>query len=96
LGVAEEVTDSDEALRAIRQILKNAGFVGFVAGLNPFTATDELLREKTQDVVVIRVRPTGIGGGPGDPGGWFWLASIALHAAAVWAILRRRGRRDGA
>ena len=93
VGVAEEVTDSDEALRAIRQVLRNAGFVGFVAGLNPFAAPDQVLRQKTKDVVVIRVRPTGIAGGPADPGGWLWLVSWALHGVAARAILRRRRRR---
>jgi deazaflavin-dependent oxidoreductase (nitroreductase family) len=94
VGVAEEVTDPDESLRAIRQVLRNAGFVGFVAGLNPFTTTDEELRERTHDTIVIRIRPTGIGAGAADPGGWFWILSWAAHAAAgAWLLRRLRGRR---
>jgi deazaflavin-dependent oxidoreductase (nitroreductase family) len=94
VGVAEAVDDPDEALRAIRQVLRNAGFVGFVAGLNPFTISDQRLREKTQDAIVIRVRLTGVAGGPADPGGWFWVVSLALHMLVLRALLRRRGGRS--
>jgi deazaflavin-dependent oxidoreductase (nitroreductase family) len=96
VGVAEMVTDPGEALAAVRQVLSNAGFVGFAAGLNPFTVTDELLREKTRDVIVVRIRPTQIDGGSGDPGGWFWIVSWAMHAVLIaWLIgrWRRRERR---
>jgi deazaflavin-dependent oxidoreductase (nitroreductase family) len=96
LGAAETVTDPDEALGAVRQILKNAGLVGFALGFNPFTAPDDVLRRKTDEMAVIRIRVTGVERGASDPGGWFWLVSWALHAVAVWALLRRRRRRRGA
>jgi deazaflavin-dependent oxidoreductase (nitroreductase family) len=92
-GVAEDVADPDEALRAIRQILRSAGFVAFVAGFNPFTASDPVLREKCSYVQVIRVRPTGIGSGASDPGGWFWVVSWALHTLVIARLFRRRGAR---
>jgi deazaflavin-dependent oxidoreductase (nitroreductase family) len=95
-GVAEQVTNPDEALRARRQVLQNAGFVAFVAGLNPFTATDAALREKTRDTIVVRIRPTGIGLGAGDPGGWLWVVSWAAHVAVGTWLLRRWRRRHEA
>jgi deazaflavin-dependent oxidoreductase (nitroreductase family) len=96
LGAAEAVTDPDEALGAVRQILKNAGFVGFALGFNPFTAPDDVLRRKIGEMAVIRIRVTGIERGASDPGGWFWLVSWALHAVAVRALIRRYRRKGGA
>lgn len=94
-GVAEEVTDPDESLRATRQILKNAGFASVVTGFNPFTASDEALRDKTSGLPVVRIRATGIGSGAGDPGGWLWIVSWALHAIAIaWLLRRRSGGRS--
>ncbi|MBI2942058.1 MAG: nitroreductase family deazaflavin-dependent oxidoreductase [Chloroflexi bacterium] len=88
-GVVEEVADPDESARAVRQILKNGGFAGFFLGFNPFTAPDEVLRERTRGLPVLRIRPTGVGSGAGDPGGWLWIV-VALVLA--WPLLRRLRR----
>jgi len=56
LGNAFTVTDADEKLSMMRQILKNSGFAAFTAGYNPFTITDEDLREKGEEMIVIRRR----------------------------------------
>ncbi|MBI3976791.1 MAG: nitroreductase family deazaflavin-dependent oxidoreductase [Chloroflexi bacterium] len=87
-GVAEEVDNPDEQLRAVRQILRNAGFAGFALGFNPHTATDDLLRSKVSGFPVLRFRPVGIGNGPSDPGGWLWILLAVLGAG--WIL--RRGR----
>ncbi|MCP4139846.1 MAG: nitroreductase family deazaflavin-dependent oxidoreductase [Chloroflexi bacterium] len=83
-GKAATVTDRDEWLKAARQILKNSGFAGFLAGINAFTISDEDLREKGKDMVVIRIEPKGIFAGAADPGGklWLWL-TIALIVVLV-------------
>jgi deazaflavin-dependent oxidoreductase (nitroreductase family) len=90
LGVAEEVTDPAEALRASRQVLRNAGFAGFMAGFNPFTASDDMIREKLAGLPIIRIRPAGVGSGASDPGGWLWILTTAL---TLWLVLRRPRRR---
>lgn len=92
-GMAEEVTDPDEALRATRLVLQGAGFVGFAAGVNPFSASDQELRASVGDARVIRIRPHGIGPGPGDPGGWLWVVGWGAQALAVRWLLRRLRRR---
>lgn len=84
-GVAEDVADPEESLRAARQVLKNGGFAGFLLGFNPYTAPDAVVREKTQGLPLVRIRPTGIGSGAGDPGGWLWVA-VAL--AVIWFVVR--------
>jgi len=79
-GRAATVTDADEWLRATRQILKNGGFAGFLAGYNAFTISDEDLRSKGADLVVIRISPNGLHRGAADPGGklWLWLTVVAV------------------
>jgi deazaflavin-dependent oxidoreductase (nitroreductase family) len=91
-GVAEEVIDPQEALQGTRQILKNAGFAGFLLGLNPFTASDDELRLKCQGIPVLRIRPTGIGNGPADPGGWLWVLLTVLSGAWLAGVLAKRRR----
>ena len=84
-GIAEQVTDPDEWLHATRQVLRNAGFAGFLLGANPFTASDELVREKAKGTPVICIRPMGIASGAGDPGGWLWVLVTGIF---VWVVFR--------
>ena len=72
-GNAVTVTDADEKLSMMRQILKNSGFAAFTAEYNPFTISDEDLQEKGDEMVVIRIAPNGTRSGAADPGGWLWL-----------------------
>ncbi|MBK9714416.1 MAG: nitroreductase family deazaflavin-dependent oxidoreductase [Kouleothrix sp.] len=95
-GVAEPVTDPDEAARAVRRLLQSAGFAGFSMGFNPHTATDELLRERTAHLPVVRIRVEGLRSGPADPGGWLWVAALAGQAVPIAWLLGRRGRDGGA
>jgi deazaflavin-dependent oxidoreductase (nitroreductase family) len=94
-GVAEEVTDPDELLRGWRTYLRALGLLGpgLVCAAD---APEEELREKTRNLPLVRVRPTGIGSGPADPGGWLW-ATIWVGAGAwlVARVLRGRGRGHG-
>ena len=87
-GVAEDVTNSKEATFIFRQILKNSGFAGFFAGFNPFTVSDNELRKKTKDYPLIRIRPTGVGSGAGDAGGWLWILSLIVSVIVLLIILR--------
>lgn len=56
-GLAEEVTDSREHGTAMRQILKSSGLGSVVYGFNPNTASDELVREITRGIPVVRITP---------------------------------------
>jgi deazaflavin-dependent oxidoreductase (nitroreductase family) len=87
-GEATTVTDQDEWLGAARQILRNSGFAGFLAGYNAWTISDEDLREKGKDMVVLRITPNGVFAGAADPGGklWLWL-TIALIVVLLIAFL---------
>jgi deazaflavin-dependent oxidoreductase (nitroreductase family) len=58
VGIAEEVSDPQEAVIAVRQILKSSGLGGFIYGFNPFTVTDSELRTKIQGIPVIKITKT--------------------------------------
>lgn len=72
-GIAEEVIIVTERITALRKVLKAAGLAGFLLGVNPYTASDEKLIEKTKGIPLIRIKPRGIGSGASDPGGWLWI-----------------------
>jgi hypothetical protein len=55
-GRGEEVHDSAEKLQAIRQILLCSGLNHSMYGFDPKAAADEVVREKTGDMPVIRIR----------------------------------------
>jgi len=76
-GEVEEVTDQVQALKAIKQVFKNAGFAGFAEGYNPRTAPDEKFLQTLKNAPVLRITPRGVGSSPMDAGGWHW---------AAWAI----------
>jgi deazaflavin-dependent oxidoreductase (nitroreductase family) len=83
-GTAATVTDQDEWLTACRQILKNSGFAGFLAGFNAWTISDDDLRTKGSEMIVLRITPNGIFAGAADPGGklWLWLTLAAILIVA--------------
>lgn len=85
-GFGEAVTDPDESLRAIRNILKSSGFGFYVYGFNPFTASDKVVREKTKDVSVVRITPVGIGSGAADFGGGLWMLVFGFLAVVLVLI----------
>jgi hypothetical protein len=72
----------------IRQILKNAGFAGFFEGYNPFTISDDELMQKSADLPLLRFHPLGVANGASDPGGWVWIAMLALTVLVVWLLIK--------
>lgn len=71
---AEVVSDPQERLRATRQVMVNSGFAAVLfEGIVASRITDEKLAEISKDYVTVRFRPYGIGSGPADKGGWFWV-----------------------
>lgn len=92
-GRAETVTDPGEILRAGRQVLLASGFAAYVAGVDPRRITDEDLGHRLADIPVVRIRPTGPGAGPHDPGGRAWIAKFAMLSLAIACWRVRRARR---
>jgi deazaflavin-dependent oxidoreductase (nitroreductase family) len=88
-GIAEEVRDPIEADRAWRALIRALGLLGrgFVG---PADLPPAQLAARTAGLPLVRIRPTGLGNGPADPGGYGWVSMVAL--AAGWWLLRRRTR----
>ena len=87
-GVVDEIVDSQERLPLVRSILINAGFAGFFEGYNPRSISDAELLTKCADLPVLRIRPTGLGSGAADPGGWAAIWALCLTIGLIWALLR--------
>jgi deazaflavin-dependent oxidoreductase (nitroreductase family) len=92
IGHAEEVTDLAEAHRAIVRVARNAGIGLFFDGINPLTANDADILARNGWMPVIRIRPTGIGTGPLDPGGRGWLVPALI--VGLWLLSRARTARQ--
>jgi deazaflavin-dependent oxidoreductase (nitroreductase family) len=89
-GTAETVSDPEERRTALRQVLRAAGFAGFLEGFNPITASDEEIEEKIGGLPLVRIRPTGLAAGPYDAGGWGWISVFALSAAFLALLWRKK------
>jgi deazaflavin-dependent oxidoreductase (nitroreductase family) len=97
-GVAEEVTDRDEWAPAMRALLVSLGVIGRMTLGDVRGTSDEELWALAGGIPLVRVRVTGIGSGPFDPGGLGWVIPTAITAA--WLVSRasrlaRRGRGAG-
>jgi len=91
-GIAEDVSESSERIRLMREVLIGSGFAARVAGLNPRTTTDEQLEILSRPYRLLRIRcvePMTGTRGPGDLA-WIWpLTTFAL----LWMVIRRNRRR---
>jgi len=95
-GLAEEATEPEEWSRAMRALLASMGVIGRVTVGDVRRASDEGLRAMAGGLPLVRIRVTGLGGGPFDPGGRGWVIPTLVSAVwlATWA--RRRLRRPRA
>jgi deazaflavin-dependent oxidoreductase (nitroreductase family) len=85
-GVAEEVTERDEWTRAMRTLLVSLGVIGRMTVGDVRHVADEELLAIAGGIPLVRVRVTGIGSGPFDPGGLGWVIPTAITTA--WLIRR--------
>jgi len=81
-GRVQVLTEEADRLLIGRQILKNAGFAGFVFGFNAFTITDEKLARGIADAPVLRITPSRVISGTFDPGGRGWIG-----LTVAWLVL---------
>jgi hypothetical protein len=86
---AEIVVDEQERLRAARQVLVNSGFAAVLfEGIIASRVSDEKILAVSKDYVALRFRAIGIGSGPMDQGGWFWLWPTAAILWAIYLLLK--------
>jgi len=96
-GNAEEVTDPAEWTPAMRALLASMGPIGRWTAGDVRAMSDDALRAHGAGVPLVRIRVTGLAGGPFDPGGSGWIVvNGALALLAVGWLARAAGRRRAA
>ena len=95
-GVAEEVTDPGEWSRGMRALLASLGIISRAMIGDVRHASDEGLEAMAGGLPLVRIRVTGLGVGPFDPGGRGWVLPAVISVAWLGTWLRGRRRRPGA
>ena len=99
-GLAETVTDPAEWGRVFPAYIRALGLIGRLTLGDVRTADDDRLAAIRAQLPLVRIRPTGLAGGPADPGGGLWivvqaLATVVVIRSAIWAGRRiRRARKS--
>jgi deazaflavin-dependent oxidoreductase (nitroreductase family) len=89
-GTAEEVSDPVEWAPAMRALLASMGPIGRWTAGDVRAMTDDELLAHAAGVSLVRVRATGLAGGPFDPGGSGWMVvNGTLLLVVAGAVLRR-------
>jgi deazaflavin-dependent oxidoreductase (nitroreductase family) len=93
-GTAVEVRSPAVRARILPALLRSTGLPSFLAGVNPWTATDARIIDALDFVPLIRIDPADcwLDPGPDDPGGdaWIWRQTLVLGASLlVLRTLRR-------
>jgi len=89
-GVAEDVTDMENAHFIFRQVLIASGFAGPLLGFNPKQLSDLDLINLLESYRLIRIRPANALTGPGGPGDLAWVWPAATVALLGLLLFRRR------
>ena len=92
-GIAEEITDPAEWSRGMRALLASLGVISRAMIGDVRRATDDELRTMAGGIPLVRIRVTGLGAGPFDPGGQGWILPAAVSGLWLLGWARRRLRR---
>jgi deazaflavin-dependent oxidoreductase (nitroreductase family) len=93
-GLAEDISDHDQRLPLLREVLIASGFAAPMFGIDPRKMDDRQLAAVSVDYRLIRIRlvkPLSGSGGPGDLS-WVWMP-IFLALALVAFVMRIRSKR---
>jgi hypothetical protein len=86
-GTAVEVRSPAVRARILPALLRSTGLPSFLAGVNPWTATDARIIDALNFVPLIRIDPADgwLDPGPDDPGGdaWIWRQALVLGASLL-------------
>ena len=90
-GVAEDVSEIEDRLPILRQVLIASGFAAPMMGVEPKTMSDAELAEVSAEYRLVRIRRTRPLDGPGGPGdlAWVWLP-VTLLLTLIIVLSRRR------
>ena len=86
-AVAEDVTEQENVLYLLREVLIGSGFAAFAAGINPYTMTDEELTEATRGYRLIHIQREEALTGQDGPGDLAWVWQVATFILLPLALL---------
>ncbi len=89
-GFAEEVSESPQRLRLLREIIIASSFVGRLAGLDAHAMSDEELDRVTAQYRLFHVKRTEARTGPGGPGDLGWVWPLAIMILMPMALFRKK------
>lgn len=88
-GVAEDISDSQNRVDLIRQVLIASGFAAPLFGVNPKQLSDDELSDLCQQYRLIKIKKTAPVTGPGGPGDLAWIWPLSTFVL-LWLVFRRR------
>jgi deazaflavin-dependent oxidoreductase (nitroreductase family) len=93
-GNAEDISDSPDRLRLLRQVLIASGFAARAAGIDPHTATDSELDHLTMEYRLVRILRTEARTGKNGPGefAWVWPLATMLLLPSLLHGRKKSGR----
>ncbi len=91
-GTAEDVSEAPNRLEIMRQVIKDSGFAGRMAGIDPYTMSDEELADLTASYRLVHIHRSAPKTGEGGPGDLAWVWPLAAMALLPLLFLRRGQR----
>jgi deazaflavin-dependent oxidoreductase (nitroreductase family) len=89
-GLVEDVSDSPQRLRLVREVIIASAFVGLLAGLDAHAMTDEELDRMTSKYHLLHIKRMEALTGPGGPGDLAWVWPLSTMVLLTMALSRRR------
>jgi deazaflavin-dependent oxidoreductase (nitroreductase family) len=86
-GVAEDISQDEQRIPLLRQVIIASGIVGPLFGVNPKKMTDQELDKATTNYRLIHIRREQRLKGPGGPGDLAWIWIPILVVLIVLALL---------
>ena len=92
-GTAEDISDCEDRLPLLRQVLIASGFAAPMFGVNPRALNEQELAEVTEEYRLVRVRLVERLHGAGGPGdlAWVWVP-VSLALALIILLIRSMNR----
>ncbi len=91
-GMAEDVTETAQHTRLLREVILASGFAGYAAGIDAKRMSDAQLDALTQEYRLIHIRRTEPRSGEGGPGDLAWTLPVSIFALLALLLWRNRAR----
>ena len=93
-GKVEDISDAENRLPLMKEVLIASGFAALAAGVNPRTLADDELDRLTRPYRLLRIQREQARTGPGGPGdlAWVWPLLTMILLPLVFIKPRRRDK----